>query len=436
MSRSDRLQQFVRSRWVRLALAGGLIATSAWAFLPYVNYRIASSAFVNAELVRVAAPIAGQLTLELPRKGDFIDRPAAMPLIEARAPDQRHLLQLQGQHAVARERADLARKQLSEIDATDRELADRTAIHRSGMIARLGYELDEARAEKTGCAAELMSRRDVSSRLEQLVKTGTATPIKSSEALAISEATSARCESAVAKVKRLEIELKSAQDGVFLRDGVNDAPYSQQQRERLQLRRQDIEIRALEESLQTSQVAAQIAEERGRLARVSHSDVSLPARHVVWSVAASPGSSVSEGQTLLDLAACQDRFITVELPERDFERFRTGAPAYVRLVGSDDWTEGQIRQVRGSAARTDDRLLAAQVKRPDANSITVEIGLPNNDLEANRNSFCNIGRLAEVRFQRRSPMAFFASVGQVLNRMVGREPRQVAAQDTGKYTGP
>jgi multidrug resistance efflux pump len=431
MAGSDYLQQFVRRRWVRLTLAGGLIGTSAWAFLPYVNYRIASSAFVNAALVRLAAPIAGQLTFKLPHKGDFIDQSAVLPLIEARAPNQRHLLELQGQHAVARERADLARKQLSEIHASDTELADRTAIHRSGMIARLGYELDEARAERTGCSAELVLRRDVGSRLERLVKTGTATPIRSSEALAIFEATSARCESTNAKVKRLEVEVKSAQDGVFLRDGVNDVPYSQQQRERLLLRRQDIEIRALDESLQSSQVATQIAQERDRFARMSHSEVSLPAKHVVWSVAASPGSTVAEGQTVLDLAACQDRFVSVELPERDFERFRAGAPAYVRLVGGDDWIEGQIRQVRGSAARTDDRLLAAQVKRPDANSITVEIGLPDNDPEANRNSFCNIGRLAEVRFER-SPFAFLASFGRALSRMVGREPGQVAvARNTG-----
>ena len=106
MSRPDRLQQLVRRRPVRLALAAGLIATSVWTFIPYVNYRIASSAFVNAELVRVAAPIAGQLTLDLPRKGDFLDQPTALPLIEARAPDQRHLVHLESQHAVAKEKFD------------------------------------------------------------------------------------------------------------------------------------------------------------------------------------------------------------------------------------------------------------------------------------------------------------------------------------------
>src|SRR5262249_41042357 len=93
------------------------------------------------------------------------------------------------------------------------------------------------------------------------------------------------------------------------------------------------------------------------------------------------------------------RFVAVELPERDFEQIKAGDPAYVRLIGSGDWTEGEVRQVRGSAARIDDRLLAAQLPGPNAGSITVEIGLPS-DVSADRNNFCNIGRLAEVRFQR------------------------------------
>jgi hypothetical protein len=49
MSGTDRLQRFVRSRMARLGLAVALIALSAWAFIPYVGYRISSSAFVNAE---------------------------------------------------------------------------------------------------------------------------------------------------------------------------------------------------------------------------------------------------------------------------------------------------------------------------------------------------------------------------------------------------
>jgi multidrug efflux pump subunit AcrA (membrane-fusion protein) len=241
MDGSSYLQRFIRSRFARLAVAVVLISLSAWAFLPYIGYRVATSAFVNAELVRVTAPIAGRLTRDLPRKGDFIEQPTAVKLIETLTRDQRHLLDLGSQHAVAKERAELAQKQLAEIAEADREFEKRTQTYRTGMIGRLGHERDEAKAETTGCRAEVQQRRDVGSRMEKLVKEGLASQIRTSEALATQEAATTRCQMAAGRLERLEAELTSAQDGVFLRDGANDAPYSQQQRDRLLLRRQDLE---------------------------------------------------------------------------------------------------------------------------------------------------------------------------------------------------
>ena len=92
MDGSDHLQRFIRSRTVRIALALLLIALSAWAFVPYVTYRIVPSDFVNAELLRVAAPIAGQLEQGLPHKGEFVSAPVTVGLITALSPDRRHQL--------------------------------------------------------------------------------------------------------------------------------------------------------------------------------------------------------------------------------------------------------------------------------------------------------------------------------------------------------
>ncbi len=400
MYSSDNLQRFIRNRLVRVALALMLIALSAWAFLPYITYRIAPSAFVNAELLRVAAPIAGRLAQDLPHKGYYVEQPVTVNLVTSLSPDRRHLLDLDRQFAVAEEHAALARKQLEEIAAADSELEKRVQAYRDGVITRLGHEIAESEAEKTGCLAEAHQRQDVGSRMEQLVKTGSASPIRSAEAQAVQDATLTRCQMAEARWRRLQDELASAQNGVFLRDGANDVPYSQQQRDRLLLRRQELETLVLEGGARSQQLAAEIAEERERVNSLGHADLSLPEAHVVWSVSASPGSAVTEGQSLLDLADCAHRFVAVELPERDFEQIKAGDVAYVRLIGSDDWTQGEVRQIRGSAARADDRLLAAQVPSPNASSITVEVGLPQDEAMADRNNFCNIGRLAEVRFQR------------------------------------
>jgi multidrug resistance efflux pump len=427
MVSSDHLQRFIRSRQARVALALVLIALSAWAFMPYITYRIAPSAFVNAELVRVAAPIAGRLTRDLPHKGDFVEQPATVSLIESLSRDRRHLLDLDRQSAVAKEQAALARKQLEEIATADGVLEKRMNAYRDGMIKRLGQEIAEAEAEKTGCLAEARQRQDVGSRMEQLVKSGTASPIRSAEAQAVHEAIATRCDMAEARWRRLQGELASAQDGVFLRDGANDVPYSQQQRDRLLLRRQELETLVLEGSSRSTQLATEIAEERELLDRLGHADLSLPQAHVVWSVSASPGSTVTEGQSLLDLADCANRFVAVDLPERDFELIKAGDPAYVRLIGSDDWKQGEVRQVRGSAARADDRLLAALVPSPNAGSITVEIGLPQDAALTDRNNFCNIGRLAEVRFDR-VRVGFLDRLGKALGWNTDRPDHDAVAK--------
>src|SRR5687768_15678583 len=131
MTQSDHWQSLVRRRPVRLALACVLILVAAWTFFPYLTHRVAPSAFVNAELVRVAAPIAGRLTLDLPNKGDFITQAANVPLVAALSPDRRHIFDLERQHAVAQERAQLARRQLAEITDFDRELTNRTEAYRN-----------------------------------------------------------------------------------------------------------------------------------------------------------------------------------------------------------------------------------------------------------------------------------------------------------------
>src|SRR5208282_6411232 len=109
------IQEVIRSRKVRVGLALILIALSAWSLLPYITYRVAPSAFVNAELLRIAAPIGGRLAQSLPRKGDFFEQSTTMALIESRSPDRRHLLDLDREYSMAEEHATLARKQLAEL---------------------------------------------------------------------------------------------------------------------------------------------------------------------------------------------------------------------------------------------------------------------------------------------------------------------------------
>jgi multidrug resistance efflux pump len=417
MSSFSGIRSFLRSRAVRIALALILIAVSIWAFAPYVTYRISSSAFINAEIMRVTAPISGYLTQEIPKKGKFIAQPSKLTLIQSYAADRRRLLDLEGRHAVAKERAQLATKQLAEIRVLDDMLGKRMRAYRQGAEQRLRLEISEAEAQKAGCLAEVEHRRDIGARMQGLAQKGATSQIRSSEALAKHEETRTKCAVAAGRLELLKAEMDSLQKGVYLRDTANDVPYSQQQRERLFLRKQELETEAGQQSALADELAAEIKEERRRVASLGKYDLTLPSDHVVWSLPASPGSVVAPGQTVLDLADCDNRFVAVELPEREFENIKPGDAASVRLIGSNVWRQGTIRQIRGSAARADDRLLAAQVPKPTRGNITVEVSLPRDGTLSTDSSYCDIGRLAEVRFQR-SPPAILETVRNFFRSLV------------------
>ena len=288
---------------------------------------------------------------------------------------------------------------------------------------QISQEIAVTEAERAGCVEELKQRNEIGLRMQTLTDSGLASPIRSAEAHATREAASTRCAVAAARVTRMKVELESARNGVFLRDGVGDVPYSQQQRDHLRLRRQELEAQALQESARSSQLTSEIVAERNRIEQLDNYRPALPAGHVVWSTAASPGSAVTEGQTILDLADCEHRFVAVELPERDFEQIKMGDPAAVRLVGSNEWRQGRVQQIRGSATRADDQLFAARILSPGPASITVEVSLPPDDASDEGTSYCSIGRLAEVRFPR--PMFDIANFVKVGWRLITgpRAPR-------------
>lgn len=396
------LRDFVGIRSIRLALAIAIIGLSVWAFSPHLAYRISSSAFVNSEIMRIAAPIPGYLASDLPQKGQFIRQPSSLVLVKSYATDRRKLLDLTSQKIIASRRAEFLSDQLREIAVLDRELERRVQAYKDGMTSRLALEIKEADAEQQGCLVEAGYRKNIGSRMHGLVKSGILSESRSDEALAVQQATSTRCQLAAARVEKLKAERKALERGVYLRDSVNDQPYSQQQRDQLLLRRQQLESEMHQERARASQLLTEIDEEQDRIARLGKFEATLPADHVVWSVRASPGSVVTEGQTVLDLADCDNRFVAVELPEREFESIRPGDPAGVRLIGSNRWTTGFVRLVRGSAANADERLLAARVPVPTNGNIMVEVSLPHDGTANESSSYCSIGRLADVRFKRGS----------------------------------
>lgn len=394
------MEHLLRNRAMRIGFACFLLAVGAWAFFPNVFHRVSSNAFVNAELMRVTSPIAGRLSADLPQKGQFISDTSAMTLVESLNPDRRQLAIYEQDYAQAATRVELASAQLDDIKEQNRDLGKRLENYRAAMLERLGRETDEAHAMLKACMARRDELTKQRARIEILAKSGTASIQRVEEVQAAYATAVANCEAAAARIARLKSVRNAAQQGIFLQDGYNDTPYSQQQRDRLMQRRQEIETEMQRDLSHLTILTTEIEKERQRVENTSHYNLKLPAGHVVWTITASPGAPVVEGQAIMDLANCERRFVIVELPERAFESVRPGGRASVRLLGSDSWIEGRVQQVLGSAARQDERLLAAQVPKPEGRRVTVEIALAADSLPTEMGRYCDIGRMAEVRIDR------------------------------------
>lgn len=391
------MEKVFRSRIARAVLAAAIIAVGVWGFAPYVLKDVATSAYVNAELTRVTTPVAGVLTGGLPQEGAYLSRDARLQLVTARTPNRQRLDELEQQEALAASTVALMEAQLAEIARDDRTLAGRSAVFRTASLDRLGGRLREAEAQAAACEARRSELADKLARTQKLADQGFVSEAGLRAARDGAEAGSETCKAARANLEALRAESQAARVGVYLSDGSNDAPYAEQERARLTLRRQELMTELVRARASLAQVKAQLAAERQIYARATSFEAVLPAEHLVWTVEARPGSEVVEGQTLMTVADCRDRFVVVELPARKIEHLSVGDAARVRLLGSDRWQDGRVRRITGGAARQDMRLFAAEMPRIGPRSFTVEVSLQQPGPTDQRRS-CDIGRPADVRF--------------------------------------
>lgn len=388
------LQKIVRARRVRLALAVSLCATGIWGFAPYVLNDVSTQAAVNAPIIRLTAAADGTVA-DLPDNGRYFSAPTKIALLQL-SNDTGSVADLQSQAALAQAQIALSEKQLAEIDSQEVSLKQRASLFTTATVARLKDNQDAAVATLKGCQADRAERIASLKRVRKLASMGFISAAGVEKAEAAASVRDSDCTANAATIHSLQITRAAAQSGVFLGDSYNDAPYAVQQADRLMLQRQVIEKTMTDAKAQYAGATLRL---KDALARASYG---APAGTLVWSTMSSPGAAIRAGEPIMDLLDCRRRFVQVALPERRAEAIGPGDPADIRMIGSDRWIKGKVVNITGAAGRRrEDLLAAATYSQPGAREIMVDVALPApapGELNASRK--CDVGRLAEVRFNR------------------------------------
>jgi len=149
---------------------------------------------------------------------------------------------------------------------------------------------------------------------------------------------------------------------------------------------------------------AEILAERSHLDSPGALLISSPERLYDLVVMASPGSAVVEGQTIMELADCNNRSSSLNFRNGNWRSIKSAIVADYSAGWRERLAEGRVRRVPPGGAlpqrAVTKSFFAAAVPDPKEHYIAVEIAMSEDSKLIEVNRSCDIGRLAEVRLER------------------------------------
>jgi multidrug resistance efflux pump len=307
-----------------------------------------ANAVINARLTTIRAPIAGTLSVERRALGTQIAEGEPLGSIGDPIVDEIRLNDLIQEHAIAIAERNRLQAGIVAIARSADELGTRMADYRRQRIRELEARSGGGSFDDDGPAAQIV--------------------------------------------------LESARQGIFLGDGYNDAPFSEQRLVDLRLRIEEARAALSAQDARVAALDARISSERLRVNRLSSSQLASNVRGTLWEALAGNGETVQRGQDLIRLVDCGSSIVTLSVTEGIYNRLRIGDSATFRL-GTDGRTfEGTITRLAGSGAATIYRNLAIAPSEQHLERFDVTLLSP-----ALRDSDvgCAVGRTGRVFFDAR-----------------------------------
>lgn len=388
-------------RNMRIIAAVALSAAVIWATAPYATSYVSSQAVVNAPLNTVLSPMQGHISQRSPSVGTGIVSGTPLVTVEIDERNRRYLAELGARRALLDESLASIDSEIAKLTSLAEVMTTRIRNYRGRMLERLAAETREAEAALSSAQAARDNAEATLKRAEALVSRGHATTMRV-------EADAATHAEAVAEVSRLKarldrvgIEIAAVEAGVFVQEGWNDVPYSQQRIDGIDLSLADLATERRRITGEHAAIDGQIDAEMQLIAERETFIPLAPSAGVIWKQSGAAGETVVPGDVLVQMVDCDARFLEVTLAERHFGSIVPGDLAWVRLKGGSEAIAAPVTGVLGAGAKFDHPRLAASVTEAKPDQLRVLISLRNAGIDGEPGAFCNVGRTAEVRFERR-----------------------------------
>lgn len=359
-----------------------------------------ANAFINARLTTIRAPIAGKIELISRPLGAQVAQGDPLGSLEDPLVDGIRLLDLELQQADAQTEIKRLETVVTSFDESIDELQTRAAIYREERKRQLAAQAQSADASRAASEARLKYAELSRERSSRLSGQGISTAQSLEQAQSLSEVSALEVANAKAQAAEIVVAQKAAERGVFLGDGFNDAPYSEQRISEIDVQRLELKAQLEAKKLALAAISDRLANERLCVNRLSSSDLAANVNGALWEYLSASGETVQRGQDLMRLIDCDSAIVTLSVSESVYNSLRVGAPATFRLNRSRQVLQGSVIRLAGSGAATIYENMAIAPSQRHLQRYDVALDVP--ALRDDPDLRCLAGRTGRVFFETRA----------------------------------
>jgi multidrug resistance efflux pump len=380
----------------RILIGAALLLAGLYVIVGEYLSGTSADATINARTTVLRAPVQGLAEFSVRSIGARVSPEEAVVRITDNQFDNARLIDLERTRSTME--ADLARltAQSAAVDEARKILEAQAKSYQEGRVRQIRSRIAEAQTAVNSAEARYREAESALERTRELSSRGVQTAITLDRAKAQYDVAQQDIASTRERITYLSAELSSAQNGVFIGDSYNDAPFSIQRIREFDLRLAELKAEAENVSRRLNLTAEQIAAERVRVNRLTSAELSVQSPGIVWNFLASSGEHVNQGQDLVRFVDCSAVMVTASVSERVYSHLRIGMPAQFRLIGDDRVMQGTITRLGGSGAAGLYSTLAIGPSPEHLTRFDVALSIP--ELASDPDLSCAVGRTGRVVF--------------------------------------
>lgn len=371
----------------RLILGIVICLTAIWIIVGEQVSGASADAVVNAQLSTLRASIAGSVALQQRALGSSVVKDEELGSVTDPLVDTVRLNDLVMERDVAQSDMDKLVSMITATDSTIAKLTQRAKTYRMERIADLELRLFSARARFS-----MLSDRAEQGLLVSAFSEGDGQQFDARvPELALNYAAE--------KVAALEIAVRAARSGVYLGDGYNDSPNSEQRVAELQTTLDGLKSDVIAAAGRKLAIERRIKFEQLRSSRLQTVTLKSTVNGILWDYLTSDAETVQRGQDVMRFVDCDSAVVTASVAENVYRRLSAGQSATFRMSGDSIILPATVTRLAGPGAQAIYGNLAVAPSKQHLERFDVTLLVP--ALRDKQDLRCAIGRTGRVFFDTR-----------------------------------